>query len=91
MPRRNEYPLVTVLMAVYNGEKYLREAIQSVLTQTYVNFEFLIINDGSYDATEEIILSYSDERIRYVKNEQKHLEDDGHQHGRAGDINLLAR
>jgi glycosyltransferase involved in cell wall biosynthesis len=57
-------------MAVYNGEKYLREAIESMLNQTYTNFEFLIINDGSTDTTEEIILYYKDERIRYVKNEQ---------------------
>ena len=63
-------PLVSILMAVYNGEKYLREAIESMLNQTYTNFEFLIINDGSTDKTEEIILSYKDERIRYVKNEQ---------------------
>jgi len=57
-------------MAVYNGEKYLREAIESILDQTYTNFEFLIINDGSSDKTEEIILSYNDKRIRYIKNEQ---------------------
>ena len=63
-------PLVSVLMAVYNGEKYLLEAIESILNQTYTNFEFLIINDGSTDSTEEIILSYSDQRIRYIKNEQ---------------------
>lgn len=63
-------PLVTVLMAVYNGELFLAEAIESILNQTYTNFEFLIINDGSTDATERIILSYKDERIRYIKNEQ---------------------
>lgn len=63
-------PVVTVLMAVYNGEKYLCEAIESILDQTYTNFEFLIINDGSSDRTEEIILSYNDKRIRYIKNEQ---------------------
>ena len=63
-------PLVSILMAVYNGEKYLREAIESMLNQTYMNFEFLIINDGSTDATEEIILSYNDDRIRYIKNNQ---------------------
>ncbi len=62
-------PLVSILMAVYNGEKFLREAIESMLNQTYRNFEFLIINDGSTDSTEEIILSYNDERIRYIKNE----------------------
>jgi glycosyltransferase involved in cell wall biosynthesis len=62
--------LVSILMAVYNGEKYLREAIESMLNQTYTNFEFLIINDGSTDTTEEIIMSYQDERIRHIKNEQ---------------------
>lgn len=62
--------MVTVLLPVYNGEKYLREAIDSILTQTYTDFEFLIINDGSTDRTEEIILSYTDPRIVYVKNEQ---------------------
>jgi glycosyltransferase involved in cell wall biosynthesis len=40
-------PLVTVLMSVYNGEKYLAEAIESILSQTFMDFEFLIINDGS--------------------------------------------
>ena len=63
-------PLITVLMAVYNGEKYLREAIESILTQSYTDFEFLIINDGSSDRTEEIIVSYNDERIRYIKNDK---------------------
>lgn len=63
-------PQITVLMPVYNAEKYLREAIDSVLTQTFTNFEFLIINDGSTDSSESIIQSYSDPRIRYIKNEQ---------------------
>lgn len=62
-------PEITVLMPVYNGEKYLREAIDSILNQTFSNFEFLIINDGSTDATEEIISGYQDTRIRYIKNE----------------------
>lgn len=61
--------LVTVLLPVYNAEKFLREAIDSILNQTYHNIEFLIINDGSTDKSEDIILSYKDKRIRYVKNE----------------------
>lgn len=65
-----EKPLLTVLMPVYNGEVFLREAIDSVLSQTYSNFVFLIINDGSTDQTESIVLSYDDDRIRYVKNEE---------------------
>lgn len=63
-------PLVSIIMPVYNGEKYLREAIDSILHQTYDNFEFLIINDGSIDKSEEIIKSYADPRIRYIKNEK---------------------
>jgi glycosyltransferase involved in cell wall biosynthesis len=62
-------PLVTVLMPAYNAEDYLKDAIDSILNQTYSELEFLIINDGSADRTEEIILSYKDPRIRYIKNE----------------------
>lgn len=65
-----ESPLVTVLMPVYNGERYLRESIESILNQTFTDFEFLIINDGSTDNSKEIILSYNDPRIRYVENEK---------------------
>lgn len=70
MNKNTKTPLVSVLMPVYNGEKYLNEVIESVLNQTYTSFEFIIINDGSTDKTEDIILSYSDERICYVKNEE---------------------
>ena len=60
---------VTVLMPVYNAELYLREAIESILNQTFTDFEFLIINDGSTDSSKDIIASYQDSRIRYVENE----------------------
>lgn len=62
-------PEITVLMPVYNGERYLREAIESILNQTFKNFEFLIINDCSTDGSREIILSYNDERIRLIDNQ----------------------
>lgn len=55
-------------MPAYNAEKYLREAIDSILTQTYRDFEFIIINDGSTDRTKEIIQSYTDPRIVYLEN-----------------------
>ncbi|SEC11258.1 glycosyltransferase [Paenibacillus sp. GP183] len=61
---------VTVLMPVYNGGKFLSEAIESILNQTYREFEFLIINDGSTDNSEEIIKGYNDSRIIYVENEK---------------------
>jgi len=63
-------PLVSVVMSVYNGERYLREAIESILTQTFADFEFIIIDDGSTDASRDIILSYGDSRIRLVDNER---------------------
>ena len=62
--------LVSVVMPVYNGALYLREAIDSILSQTHSNLELIIINDGSTDNSEEIILSYDDPRIRYIINEK---------------------
>lgn len=62
--------LVTIIMPVYNAELYLRETIESILAQSYRNFIFMIINDGSTDQTEKIILEYKDERIRYIVNEK---------------------
>lgn len=58
-------PLISVILPVYNGEKFLKAAIDSVLQQTYTNFEFIIINDGSKDNSEKICTSYTDSRIRY--------------------------
>lgn len=63
-------PKVSVIMPVYNGEKYLQEAIDSILGQTYQDFEFIVINDCSTDRTEDIILSYTDSRLIYVKNDK---------------------
>lgn len=63
-------PKVTVLMPVYNGEKYLRDAIDSILCQNFTDFEFLIINDGSTDGSQKIIDSYLDKRIKVLNNEK---------------------
>jgi glycosyltransferase involved in cell wall biosynthesis len=62
--------IVSVIMSVYNGEKYLSKAIDSILIQTFTNFEFIIIEDGSTDKSLEIINSYSekDKRIKLVIN-----------------------
>lgn len=62
-------PLVSVVMSVFNGERYVRDAIESILNQTYQNWEFIIINDGSKDSTESIIFQYKDERIKYFSHE----------------------
>lgn len=63
-------PLVSIIIPVYNGSNYVREAIDSALAQTYSHKEIIVVNDGSTDggATEEIILSYGD-AVRYVKKE----------------------
>lgn len=63
-------PEVSVIMPVYNGEKYIRESMDSVINQTHKDFEFIIINDCSSDNTENIIKSYNDNRIKYVKNKK---------------------
>jgi glycosyltransferase involved in cell wall biosynthesis len=63
-------PRVTVLMSVYNGERYLREAINSILNQTFDDFEFIIVDDGSTDNSPQIISAYDDERIRLIRNER---------------------
>lgn len=65
-----DIPEVTVLMSVYNGEKYLHEAIKSILNQAWGNFEFLILNDDSTDNTAKILSGYSDPRIRIINNER---------------------
>ena len=63
-------PIVTVLMTVYNGSNYLNEAIESVLCQTFNNYEFLIVDDASTDNSIEIINSYNDSRIKLLINDK---------------------
>lgn len=64
-------PLVTIFMAVYNVENFIKDSIESILNQTYKNFEFLIVNDSSTDTTAEILKLYAckDKRIRLIHNE----------------------
>lgn len=68
-------PTVSVVMAVYNGEKYLREAVNSVLSQSFKDFEFIIIDDGSTDRSGELLASYTraDKRIILVSRPNKGL------------------
>ena len=60
---------ISVVMSVYNAEKYLREAVVSVLNQSFTNFEFIIVNDGSSDSSLDILHSFSDKRMVIVNNE----------------------
>ncbi len=62
-------PRISVVMSVYNGERHLEEAVASILNQSFSDFEFIIINDGSTDRTVEIIESFSDSRIRLIHND----------------------
>ncbi|MBN8702665.1 MAG: glycosyltransferase family 2 protein [Bacteroidetes bacterium] len=61
-------PEITVLMPVFNSEKYLREAIDSILSQSYTDFELIVIDDGSTDNSNKIIRSFTDKRIRLIEN-----------------------
>ena len=66
-------PLASVVMTVFNGERFLREAIDSILSQTFSDFELIIINDGSTDSTAAMLDSYarSDPRVRVYHEEHK--------------------
>jgi glycosyltransferase involved in cell wall biosynthesis len=72
MPAMNELPLVSVIVPCYNAEVYLESAIRSITEQTYTNLEIICVNDGSKDATGEILerLAAKDRRIRVVHNEK---------------------
>src|SRR5690606_27180261 len=63
-------PAISVFMPVYNGEKFLAATIESVLKQTFTDFEFLIVDDGSTDRSEEIIRQSGDERIRLISHQE---------------------
>ena len=62
------FPKVTVVIPVYNREKYVGIAVDSILSQTFSDFELLVIDDGSIDRSIDVVLSYSDPRIRLVCN-----------------------
>jgi glycosyltransferase involved in cell wall biosynthesis len=62
----SNHPVVSVVLPVYNGATYLKESIESILKQSFSNFELIIINDGSTDDSAEIITSFTDRRIKYI-------------------------
>lgn len=65
-------PAISVIMPVYNSEKYIDEAVNSILDQTYSNFELIIVNDNSTDSSWEKILKFQDRRIVRLKNEKNY-------------------
>ena len=66
---RSHSPKVTVFIPVYNRAKYIGSAIESILGQTFSDFEILLIDDGSTDRSVEIMESYTDPRIRVLQND----------------------
>jgi glycosyltransferase involved in cell wall biosynthesis len=76
-------PLVSIITPTYNHEKFIRSCIESVLRQTYQNWEQIIIDDGSTDATAQIVREYCDDRIRYYYQENAGIEALAHTYNRA--------
>lgn len=64
-------PKISVIIPLYNHEKYIKEAVYSVLDQTIADFELIIINDGSSDNSEEVVKSIKDDRIKYIYQENQ--------------------
>lgn len=64
-------PRATVLLPVHNGQPFLAEAVESLLTQTYADFELVVVDDGSTDGSAELVASYRDARIRLIRNGQR--------------------
>lgn len=73
--------LISVCIPVYNASLYLRECIDSILSQGYKNFELLIVDDGSTDNSSDIVRSYNDTRIRFIQNSHDYI----------GSLNLLLK
>jgi glycosyltransferase involved in cell wall biosynthesis len=60
--------MISVVTSVYNAERYIHKSIESVLSQTFEDFEYIIINDGSVDSTEQIVKTFQDRRIRFISH-----------------------
>lgn len=70
----NQATLISIVIPVYNASQYLNECIDSILVQTYQNFEIILVDDGSTDNSIEIIKSYKDERICLIRNKHNYIQ-----------------
>lgn len=61
-----EHPLVSIILTLYNGEKFIRQTIKNVIDQTYAHWELIVVNDASTDSSSEIVHSFTDPRIRII-------------------------
>ncbi len=86
-----EQPLVSILLPVYNGELFIRESIESILQQTYTNWELLVVDDGSKDNSSTVIESFKDARIRFIRKNNTGLGDSLNQMLSFAKGELLAR
>lgn len=88
-----EIPAISVVVAAYNHGRYIGETIRSVLEQTFEDFEIIVLDDGSTDNTRDIVLSFTDKRVRYFYQENSGLPACGRNRGmsfsRGGYISLL--
>ena len=64
--------MISVLLPAYNEEEFIAEAVQSILDQSHIDFELIIINDGSTDNTPKILESFNDNRIIIINNEKNY-------------------
>lgn len=71
----NENNIISIIIPVYNGEKYLSATIQSVIDQTYNNWELIIVDDGSTDNTADVVKQFNDNRISYIKKNNTGVSD----------------
>ena len=67
------HPRVSILMSVYNGADYVYEAVQSILKQSFTDFELIIIDDGSTDETIKIVNSFEDRRLKIIRQNNSGL------------------
>ncbi|MDP3587811.1 MAG: glycosyltransferase family 2 protein [Sulfuricurvum sp.] len=72
---KNEKPLISIITAVFNGEKHLEDTIQSIINQTYDNFEYIIIDGGSTDGTLDIIKKYEDKIDYWISEKDRGISD----------------
>lgn len=66
-------PYFSVVIPLYNKEKYIQNTLESILKQTFVDFEVIIVNDGSTDTSEAIVKQFTDNMIRYYKTENQDI------------------
>ena len=69
--KSKKLPLVSIIMTCFNGEEFLEKAIQSILNQTYSNWELIFFDNNSNDSSKKILEKFKDKRIKYYKNNKK--------------------